>query len=231
MHYLYLDESGDLGFDFVNKKPSKFFTVTVLVVDGRDANRKLTIAAKKTLARKLNQRSTRKRIIREIKGSETTLMIKRYLYQQIRDIPFDIYSITLDKKRLFERLSEDKERVYNFVARQVIDAIPFERMCNDRIEMIFDRCKGKVQIEEFNGYIRNQLEARIDPGIPIDMYHQRSHENYGLQICDVFCYGIFQKYERKETAWYDVYAQEKIRFEKPYVLEKNKNPLAGKCAS
>ena len=24
MWYLYLDESGDLGFDFVNKKPSRF---------------------------------------------------------------------------------------------------------------------------------------------------------------------------------------------------------------
>lgn len=28
--YLYLDESGDLGFDFVNKKPSGFFIITLL---------------------------------------------------------------------------------------------------------------------------------------------------------------------------------------------------------
>ncbi len=34
MWYLYLDESGDLGFDFVNKKPSKFFTITILVIKG-----------------------------------------------------------------------------------------------------------------------------------------------------------------------------------------------------
>jgi len=26
--YLYLDESGDLGFDFKNKKPSRFFVIT-----------------------------------------------------------------------------------------------------------------------------------------------------------------------------------------------------------
>jgi hypothetical protein len=43
-----LDESGDLGFDFVNKKPSKFFTITVLAV--RDDNqRKLAKAVKITL--------------------------------------------------------------------------------------------------------------------------------------------------------------------------------------
>lgn len=27
--YLYLDESGDLGFDFENKKPSRFFVITI----------------------------------------------------------------------------------------------------------------------------------------------------------------------------------------------------------
>lgn len=32
MWFLYLDESGDLGFDFVNKKPSKFFTIAILEI-------------------------------------------------------------------------------------------------------------------------------------------------------------------------------------------------------
>jgi hypothetical protein len=34
MIFLYLDESGDLGFDFVNKRPSKYFVVTVLAYKG-----------------------------------------------------------------------------------------------------------------------------------------------------------------------------------------------------
>lgn len=38
MWYLYLDESGDLGFDFVNKKPSKFFTVSILKEKSRVYN-------------------------------------------------------------------------------------------------------------------------------------------------------------------------------------------------
>ncbi|MEK6700308.1 MAG: hypothetical protein AABZ10_14850 [Nitrospirota bacterium] len=38
MLYLYLDESGDLGFDFFAKKPSKYFTVTVLAVSGKAEN-------------------------------------------------------------------------------------------------------------------------------------------------------------------------------------------------
>ncbi len=36
MLYLYLDESGDLGFNFVNRKPSRDFTATVLAVKGNE---------------------------------------------------------------------------------------------------------------------------------------------------------------------------------------------------
>jgi len=41
MWYLYMDESGDLGFDFVNKKPSKFFTITIVGFNGVSINRSL----------------------------------------------------------------------------------------------------------------------------------------------------------------------------------------------
>ncbi len=54
MWYLYLDESGDLGFDFVHKRPSNFFTVTILVVKGMENNRALANAVKKTIRRKLD---------------------------------------------------------------------------------------------------------------------------------------------------------------------------------
>ena len=40
MLYLFLDESGDLGFDFVQKKPSNYFVIAILTVKGSN-NRKL----------------------------------------------------------------------------------------------------------------------------------------------------------------------------------------------
>ena len=77
MWYLYLDESGDLGFDFVNKKPSKFFTVTILALSSQDNNRKLIRAAKITLRRKLNNPKHHKRIACELKGTGTTMEVKK----------------------------------------------------------------------------------------------------------------------------------------------------------
>ncbi|HBI25895.1 MAG: hypothetical protein UT41_C0002G0035 [Candidatus Wolfebacteria bacterium GW2011_GWC2_39_22] len=219
MKYLYLDESGDLGFDFVNKRPSKYFTITILKVNGQAENRKLIKAVEKTLARKLNPRGKRERIVHELKGTGTELDIKKYFYQQVKDIDFCVYALTLNKRRVYDSLTTNKERVYNFIARQVIDRVPFEQESGARIEFILDRCKSKPEIEEFNSYIRNQLQARINPNMPLDIFHQASHENRGLQACDIFCWGIFQKHERKNESWYKVY-KEKIRYDDIYLPEK-----------
>jgi hypothetical protein len=217
MWYLYLDESGDLGFDFVNKKPSKFFTITILALSSQSSNRQLIKTVELTLRRKLNGPNNRKRIVRELKATGTTLDVKKYFFKKAKGIRFGIYSITLNKKKVYERLTREKSRVYNYVARKVLDQIPFERNNGERVELILDRCMGKPEIEEFNSYIRRQLEGRLSPNIPLDIYHRLSHEHEGLQAADLFCWGIFQKYERNNTDWYDVFAKDKVRFDEQFL--------------
>jgi len=216
MWYLYLDESGDLGFDFVNKKPSKFFTITILALSCHDANRQLIKAVRTTLRRKLNYSKNKKRQIQELKGTGTTLEIKNYFFKKIENIKFGIYSITLNKKRVFNQLTKDKSRVYNYIARKVLDAIPFEKNNNDRIELVIDKSMAKPEIIEFNSYIRRQLEGRLPPSVPLDIYHWLSHEHCGIQAADLFCWGIFQKYEKQNSEWIDVF-KNKIRLDEQFL--------------
>lgn len=216
MWYLYLDESGDLGFDFVNKKPSKFFTISILAVNGVDNNRKLAKSVRVTLRRKLNPKKHRKRIVQELKGKDTTLEVKEYFYKQVSSVIFNIYAMTLNKKRVYERLTREKPRVYNFIARQVIDKIPFEKNKNERVELIIDKSKSKPEIEEFNSYIRSQIQGRLDPKITLDIYHWDSKQSTPLQAADMFCWGIFQKYERRNTDWFGTF-KGKVKFEDLYL--------------
>ncbi len=215
MWYLYLDESGDLGFDFVNKKPSKFFTISILVIKGNIENRLLFKAVKKTLRRRLNPRGKRKRIVAELKGTKTTLEIKKYFYEQVKSLNFNIYAITLNKRRLYEYLIKNKSRVYNFIARNVLDQISFKE-AKIKVELIIDKSKSKPEIVEFNSYIRRQLEAELDPKIPLNMYHLSSLESGGLQAADMFSYGIFEKYERKRLDWFNIF-REKVRYDSVYL--------------
>lgn len=186
MLYLYLDESGDLGFDFFTKRPSRFFTVTILAIKGVKNNRALIKAVKKTIRRKLYQKS-----FSELKGSHTSIKVKQYFNSLILSIPFAIYALTLNKKRIYSDLAQKKDRVYNFMARNVLDQIPFEK-ASTRIELIIDRSKNRREMGEFNEYIVRQLKGRIAPKVPLDIYHHTSHENLGLQAVDLFSWGIIE---------------------------------------
>lgn len=170
MLYLYLDESGDLGFDFFAKKPSKFFTVTILVIRGPENNRLLIKAVKKTLARKLNQK---KSVADELKGTKTVIEVKKYFYTQVKDLKFAIYALTLNKKRVYEQLTKDKERVYNYISRLVLDKIPFET-AQEQVILVLDKSKTQKQVWDFNKYVFRQLKGRLDPKVPLDIAHQDS---------------------------------------------------------
>jgi hypothetical protein len=210
MLYLYLDESGDLGFDFFAKRPSRFFTVTILVIKGVENNRALINAVKKTVRRK-----SYRKLSSELKGSHTSIEVKHYFYNLVFSIPFSIYALTLNKKRVYRELVSQKDRVYNFIARNVLDRIPFEK-ASTRIELIIDKSKNRQKTGEFNKYIVRQLKGHIDPRIPLDIYHYISHENWGLQAVDLFSWGIYRKYEKSDREWYDVF-KERVKYEERYL--------------
>src|SRR3989304_4780627 len=180
MLYLYLDESGDLGFDFFAKKPSKYFTVTVMLVQGTENRKKIAKAVKRTLQNKFQKQKRT-----ELKGSKQSIKVKRYFYRYIESVPFEIYALTLNKRRVYDSLVQKKDRVYNFIARKVLDVIPFEDAAT-RISLVLDRSKGKQEIREFDNYLIRQLSGKIDPLIPLDIDHHISHEDLLLQAVDLF---------------------------------------------
>jgi hypothetical protein len=213
MWWLYLDESGDLGFDFVNKKPSRYFTITILATSHLETNNAMKRAVKRTLKNKLNHNSQRNEI--ELKGSSTTFEIKEYALRQLKNPTFGIYALTLNKKRLYTQLMENKNHVYNYIARLVTDRIPFEQ-ADGQVQLVIDKSKGKKQCWEFNEYIRSQLEGRLALDVKVDFLHDSSEKWPGLQWADLFAWGIFQKHERKNCQWYDLF-KDYIRFEEIYL--------------
>lgn len=214
MWYLYLDESGDLGFDFANKRPSNFLTVAILVVEGMKMNRALIDAVKKTIHRKLNPRGKRNRIVKELKGYFTSIAVKKYLYAQLNGIPFDLYCVSIDKRQISGKLVEEKHHVYNYVARLVLDAISFEK-AQDRVKLIIDKSKNKWQIQEFNSVVINQLLGRLEPTVSVEIVHSSSNEDWGLQAADVFSWGIFRKYERADYEWFEVF-RSRVKYDRCY---------------
>lgn len=210
MIYLYLDESGDLGFDFFAKKPSKYFTVTVMMVRGMENRKRISKAVKRTLQKKLSKQREG-----ELKGSKTSIEVKKCFYRHVEPVPFEIYSLTLNKRRVYDQLAQKKERLYNFIARMVLDKIPYEN-ASTRISLVIDRSKSKNEIKEFNDYLVQQLSGKIDPKVPLNINHHLSHEDHPLQAVDLFSWGIFRKHEKNDREWFNVF-KDKIKYEDIYL--------------
>ena len=82
--------------------------------------------------------------------------------------------------------------------------------------LILDRSKSPKEVREFNHYILRQLEGRLDPKVPLDIKHENSCQYHGLQAVDLFSWGIFKKYEKKDSEWFDVF-KGKVAFEEQYL--------------
>ncbi len=214
---IFLDESGDLGFDFSKTKTSRKLAITLLVCDGKEASDSFRKAVRRTLKNKLNRKKQVSRIVQELKGIKTSLAIKKYFYRHLVKKGWQLYTVILNKERVYEDLRKPKakKKLYNFVARFILEKIDLQN-ATSAVTLILDRSKNREEIRDFNSYVENQLEALLPLNIPLHIYHERSHDNAGLQAVDLFCWGIFRKYEKGDTDWYNIY-RSAIVFETEYL--------------
>jgi len=104
------------------------------------------------------------------------------------------------------------------LARFLIEKLPLRRTFTN-VRLVVDRSKNREEIRDFNQYVRNQIEGLLPLNTGLTVEHLNSQESPGLQAVDLFCWGIFRKYEFGDCDWYGIY-NSKIRYETEYLPEK-----------
>lgn len=204
MQFLYLDESGDLGFDFKKEKTSKFFTITILYIKSISDNKFIISEIKKTIKRKINIKDNSK--FSELKGS-SKIEIKKYLFNKIKDIDFEIYSLTIDKVKFYRKKDQrfflnqkiNKISIYDSMVVNILEDIKVSFNIKDVIEIIIDKSKSKYAILLLNNKILKTLKNN---NVKID--HKISNESLGIQLSDLFCRAVRLKYEKKEDEFFNL---------------------------
>lgn len=218
--HIYLDESGDLGFDFTKQGTSRFFVITLLVIHLPEVNKRILKMVERTIKEKINRSKKGKNVILELKGSNTDIRVKGYFYRHIKNEQFEIFTLILNKARVAQDLRAKKEKLYNFISRLLLEKCHFHKV-EDRIILTVDKRKNKEDIRDFNRYLFITLRELIPLKVPFEQYHEASYSHKGLQAVDVFSWGIFRKYERGDVEWYS-YFRDKIKQEVVYLPEKRK---------
>lgn len=216
--YLYLDESGDLGFNLEKNKSSKKFVITILLCFTDNARREFRKTVQRTLKNKINK-NKKKQKIQELKGTRTHINIKKYFLKNVRNDDWKIYSIILNKERVNKNLrtSHGKKKLYNFLSRVLIEELaPLLKETREKVELVVDRSKNKEEIKDFNHYLANQLQAMLPLNVPLNIYHLHSFQTCELQAVDLFSWGIFRKFEFHDLEWYNCFSH-KIDCEMEYL--------------
>jgi hypothetical protein len=145
------------------------------------------------------------------------LEIKKYFFRNVRDDSWDIYTLVLNKARVEPHLQTKigKKKLYNFLSRILMEKVNLTHVQRN-VDLIVDRCKNKEEVRDFNQYLINQLEALLPLNTDLNISHLTSQESAGLQVVDLFSWGIFRKYENNDYEWYNVY-RHKVRFETEYL--------------
>lgn len=208
MAFIYLDESGDLGF---NKKSSKWFIFTIAIVS---TPRSLEHVIKK-IWRPLKEKHKR---LGELHAYYANDITRRRMLKQLNEIDdLKILCVILNKQKVYADLKNKKNYLYNYTADILLDRLHTKGMFgpNEPIHLFVDRKDTKKRLREnFINYLTDSMQKRRD-GIFRLEFHS-SHENKPLQAVDFISWAIFRKYERDEFEFYEI-IKSKITDEQTFV--------------
>jgi len=191
---MYIDESGDLGFD---KKSSKFIVISALIVnDIKELDRII-----KNMRRNKFKKQLKK--MYELKAYELFNEIRIYMLKKLNYVSgAKVFHIVLEKKRVFSKyLKADKHKLYNFIAGKLAKNI----LMNDMdIEIKIDKSKGNILLrKDFDDYFKKRLGEGCDK-MRCKIEHSYSHSWSGLQFADLLAWCCFQKYENEDSTYLEL---------------------------
>ena len=203
---IYLDESGCMGFDFENKQSSRYFVITVLVCRDELMDKHIQNAVSRTIKNKLGAKEN------ELKGAKTELRVKTFFLTQLHKLAesdFEIYAAIVDKRKLLKTDIQNKSHLYNQITGMLLQQVTTQNV--SALTLIVDKCKDKYEMRVFDDYIKRQLNLKI----PFFIHHYSSSASRGIQAVDLFCWGIYRKYEHQDAEWYQAF-ESAISYEKEY---------------
>jgi undecaprenyl pyrophosphate synthase len=199
MSYIFIDESGDLGFNFKKKNTSKFFIVTFLAIASKRSFEKIVAETHRNLRKKYKMRSG------TLHAAHEEAPTRKRLCKRIAEKDCKIMVIYLDKEKIFTKLNEEKEVLYNFITNILLDRIFNKGLIGkaEPVKIIASRREtNRFLNENFQNYLREQVSKNHN--IPIDVLIKTPDEEKVLQLADMISWAIFRKYEHADSVYYNL---------------------------
>lgn len=199
MAYIFLDESGDLGFNFRKKKTSKFFVITCLFTENKRPIEKIIKKTHSELKKKYKRKFG---ILHCVKEKPIT---RQRLLRRLNEKDCVVMTIYLNKKKVYTKLKDEKQVLYNYVTNILLDRIYSKKVIpvKDKVELVASRREtNKFLNENFKNYLNRQVGNRHKTDIKISI--KIPSEEKTLQAVDFASWAIFRKYEYGDDSYYNI---------------------------
>lgn len=196
--FIYLDESGDLGF---GPKASKYFVIAAILTEN-------PLPAQKCITKIRKERlKTKYKEISELKYHNSDNIIRRRILQCITKTDVNIAYAILRKRQVNENLRSKKNILYNFLCGSLIGKMFKKYHMLNKVNIVVDRSLTKINREAFNEYIGYKaLMSKSDLFNPevIEVKHIDSCQDKCIQSVDFIVGAVARKYERNDSTLYEI---------------------------
>ena len=212
MKYIFLDESGELGF---KSSSSKYFVITLLSCDEGE------LYALRRIMKKVRMKIIKKKMKRypELKGNNSTDKIRVDVLTRFMETGSEVFVVILEKSRVYEYLKSKKDKLYNYISNLILNECTLD---NSHVYLVVDKSKTNRSLrEDFDEYIRNNINQKNSNCI-LKIKHENSQKEGCLQVLDFVSWSIFRNYEHSDSRFMDI-IKDKIVIKKE-VFEKLSGP-------
>jgi hypothetical protein len=201
MGYIFVDESGDLGFDFEKKRTSKHFIISFLF---STSPRPLQKAVKRTFKSMPDRhRMNHSGVLHATKENPR---VRTKLLKAIGESEeVTILSIYLNKSRVYTRLQDEKQVLYNYVTNILLDRIFSKKLLptNQRIVLVASqRETNRFLNDNFKSYLNSQVKS--NHSLDINIVIKTPAEEKALQAADFVSWALFRNQEIGDDSYYNL---------------------------
>lgn len=210
MSFIFMDESGDLGFNFKKKKTSKFFVVTFVFIRDKDHLDRIIKKIFKWFSRQ--EIRSHNGVLHAHKEKLNTRIKLLKLFHDYGDA--FIVAICLNKNNVDTVLRSEKHILYNYVTNILLDRVLVKKLIpvDKKIKIYASRREtSKFLNINFSHYLKNQAKNKHKLDIEIEIVAPSVER--GLQVTDMISWSIFRKHEHGDDTYYKII--------KPEIVEEN----------
>jgi len=203
--YIFLDESGDLGFKS-SKTSSKHFVISILFIKNKKPLEKIAKKVHSMLRKKVKRLSGG--VLHCYKEKPVT---RKRLLQYVSKQDCRIMTIWLNKSKVYTKLKNEKHVLYNYVVNILLDRIMTRKYLSSRKPIVLVASKRETS-KFLNANFKEYLESQIkqNHGAEFSVEIKTPSEEKSLQVIDFIAWSMFRRYEKKDSEYFNIFKQKVV---------------------